>query len=242
MALILHIETATEVCSVALARDGQVLAERFNDEGRKHAQKLTPFIQEVLAESDVKMKDLDAVAVSKGPGSYTGLRIGVSVAKGLCFAASLPLLSVNTLYTMADAARQQVQEEALFCPMIDARRMEVYHLLMDSEGEVVTPTNALVVEEDTFLPLLEKQPVYFFGDGMPKLREMLGKHEHARFLDIQADAKHLVRPALEYFRQQQFEDILLFEPFYLKDFVAGKPGEKLRRVLGKTKKHGGRGE
>ena len=177
----MSIETATEVCSVAVARDGRVVALRENGEGLNHSTLLGVFVEEALREAGVEAGELDAVAVSKGPGSYTGLRIGVSLAKGLCYGAGKPLLAVGTLEALARGARERVREEALYCPMIDARRMEVYAAVYDGKGREMCPTMAAVLEEGWRTEWLARGPVYFFGLGSVKERGVL-RHPIARFV------------------------------------------------------------
>jgi len=229
MASILNIETATPLCSVALAVNGKVIARRETTEEKSHASRLTVFIEEVLKESNFKITDLDAVAIGKGPGSYTGLRIGVSTAKGICFGANLPLIAVGTLRIMfkevitnPDLLKREalIIKDALFSPMIDARRMEVFTCLLNSKGEVVEPVSARIVDADSFRSSLLDHTVVFFGTGMEKCRDTLS-HQHAVFIpDIYPGASSLALLAEEKFNHHDFEDIAYFEPFYLKDFIA----------------------
>lgn len=223
----MSIETATEVCSVAVARDGRVVALRENGEGLNHSTLLGVFVDEALREAGVGAGELDAVAVSKGPGSYTGLRIGVSLAKGLCYGAGKPLLAVGTLEALARGAIDRVREEALYCPMIDARRMEVYTAMYDGEGREVCPTTAAVLDEGWGAEWLARGPVYFFGNGSEKARGLL-THANARFLEgVRASAVNLVPLAERAFAEGRFEDVAYFEPFYLKDFMATTPKHKV---------------
>lgn len=230
MALILNIETATEVCAVNIARDGEILFERESLEGLNHSELLTVFIEELFRESGFSPNQLDAVAVSKGPGSYTGLRIGVSVAKGLCYSLGIPLLGVGTLEAMgrytAENRRQYVADkydDALFCPMIDARRMEVYTALYDSAGQCVEPVSAKVVDENSFAQILAQHRVLFFGNGAEKCKTALN-HPNALFAGPQkASARFMIKYAEENFNNNTWEDVAYFEPFYLKDFVATIP-------------------
>jgi tRNA threonylcarbamoyladenosine biosynthesis protein TsaB len=229
MASILNIETATPLCSVALTIDGHTVSSRETREDKSHAARLTGFIQEIMEEKNLKITDLDAVAVGKGPGSYTGLRIGVSTAKGLCYGAGIPLIAVDTLkilYIQAISSHPAfVQEllskpEILFCPMIDARRMEVYTCLLNSQGEEVEPVSARIIDADSFSSKLLDHTVVFFGTGMEKCRGTL-THHHAVFIpDIYPGASSLALLAEEKFAHHDFEDIAYFEPFYLKDFIA----------------------
>lgn len=228
MALILQIETATTACSVALAQDGNVLACKELNERNVHAEVITVFIEEVVATAGKTYADLDAVAVSSGPGSYTGLRIGVSTAKGLCYALDKPLIAVETLQAMTDGmAAQNPEKDTLLCPMIDARRMEVYTALFDSSGQRVKVTSAEIIDEHSFSDVLANQPVLFFGDGAEKCRSVLQSHGNAHFAaDFVNSARYLTKGALAKFAALQFEDIAYFEPFYLKDFIAGKKAGK----------------
>ncbi len=226
MPLILHIETATLTCSVALSENGELLNKVEKTERNIHAAVLTVFIQEVLSVSGKKVQDLDAVAVSMGPGSYTGLRIGVSTAKGLCYALDIPLIAVNTLHAMASGFINKcfsVNINTLFCPMIDARRMEVYAAVYDHEIKETKPTSAIIVDENSFSEILDKHIVYFFGDGAAKCDEILGAHLNARVIDDYLNsASDMVSVAHQKFENKEFEDVAYFEPYYLKDYVAGK--------------------
>jgi len=222
MSLILAIETATSSCSVALISEGQLLGLEELNERNIHASHITLFIEQVLTAAGKKLSDLNAVAVSKGPGSYTGLRIGVSTAKGLCYALDIPLIAVNTLQAMAAGIREAGvgDREALFCPMIDARRMEVFTGVYDYEGKEVCPTEAKIIDESSFSELLTKNRMVFFGDGASKCESILGKHKEAIVItDFINSAKDLGRLAVEKFNEKQFEDVAYFEPFYLKDFL-----------------------
>jgi tRNA threonylcarbamoyladenosine biosynthesis protein TsaB len=225
MALILSIETATPVCSVALAKDHKVLALKESTKKNSHSEIVTVFIEEILKENHFAFSDLNAVAVSKGPGSYTGLRIGVSTAKGMCYALDIPLIAVNTLQSLAIRASQDYQDDeglsVFFCPMIDARRMEVYCALFDKNNHEVRKTLAEIIEPDSFETFLKSNKVIFFGDGAAKCIEVI-QHPNAVFLEnIFPSAANMVGITLEKFKNQVFEDVAYFEPFYLKDFIAG---------------------
>jgi tRNA threonylcarbamoyladenosine biosynthesis protein TsaB len=224
MSYILQIETATTVCSVALAKDGRVLVFKQLDERNIHAEIITLFIEELLTLAGIKFNELDAVAVSCGPGSYTGLRIGVSTAKGLCFALDKPLIAVETLTAMAYGIIATGEyNDTLLCPMIDARRMEVYTALFDSKGSQVEPTSAKIIDSDSFADQLKPDKILFFGDGAEKCQAILGQHPNARFLPgFTNSATYLTQKAAEKFNNQDFEDVAYFEPYYLKDFIAGK--------------------
>lgn len=219
--MILQIETATTVCSVALANGGQVIAFKEIDQRNVHAEVITVFIDEILKSAGIKYHQLDAVAVSSGPGSYTGLRIGVSTAKGLCYALDKPLISVETLEAMAEGMiATSVGSDVLLCPMIDARRMEVYTALFDAAGNRVQPTTAEIIDENSFATQLAINKILFFGDGAPKCREILSGHPNALFVDnFTNSAVHLTKKAYQKFWAGQFEDVAYYEPYYLKDFL-----------------------
>ena len=223
MATILHIETSTEVCSVAVSQDGLCVFEREDREGPNHAVKSGVFIDEALSHIDSQLLMLDAVAVSGGPGSYTGLRIGVSTAKGVCFGRDARLISVPTLEVLCVPVllQEKVKEDdALLCPMLDARRMEVYAALFDRSLREVRPTQADIVDGDTYRAFLDERPVYFFGNGAAKCMEVID-HPNARFIEGVVPLARWMFPLAERrFFDQKFEDVAYFEPFYLKDFVA----------------------
>lgn len=226
----LAIETATPVCSVALIEGDKIISLKESNEQNAHSKVLTVFIQEILNEFNMEVKDLDAVVVSKGPGSYTGLRIGVSSAKGLCYAGDVPLISVNTLQSMAYGvilnSNINIHENVVLCPMIDARRMEVYSAFYDVKGNEIRETKAEIIDEHSFSEYLEKGEVLFFGDGAEKCKEMI-THPNARFIEeFSVSAAHMIFQIKHKFQQKQFEDVAYFEPFYLKDFIAGPPRVK----------------
>ncbi|WP_440068320.1 tRNA (adenosine(37)-N6)-threonylcarbamoyltransferase complex dimerization subunit type 1 TsaB [Tenacibaculum discolor] len=217
MATILHIETATKNCSVSVADKGELLAtQELNDGNYSHAEKLHPFIQQVMQEAKLSFNDIDAVAVSKGPGSYTGLRIGVSAAKGLCFAFDKPLISIETLQSLA---YKLSIEQGVIIPMLDARRMEVYAAVYNSKHEQVRDIKAEVIDENSFQEYLSKGKVYFLGDGAEKCKEVI-THENAVFIDGEfPSAKEMVKLSFDKYKKNDIEDVAYFEPFYLKDFV-----------------------
>jgi tRNA threonylcarbamoyladenosine biosynthesis protein TsaB len=222
LALILNIETATDVCSVCLAGDGSLLSVRELYEGQGHARYLTTFISDCLKEAGADYFDLDAVAVSKGPGSFTGLRIGVATAKGLCYALDKPLISVPTLQSMAVMCRDKMlNHEGFYCPMIDARRMEVYTAVFDEHLNFLRETQAEILDEHSFPGLLEQKRVIFFGDGMPKYRQVAQPHPNALFDDtVQPSSLGMMVLAEESYKSKNFEVAAYFEPFYLKDFYS----------------------
>jgi len=223
--MLLTIETATSICSVALINNGRVVAFREINEGFKHAEKLTVFISEVFEEAGKKLKDVDAIAISSGPGSYTGLRIGVSVAKGLCYALDKPLIGISTLEAMAAGAIQilkQQEENILYCPMIDARRMEVYCALYDANLNCIHPPSAIVVDGELFSEIRKDKKIFFFGDGAEKCRFILSEASEFHFQpELFPSAKYMSVLADKKISLKQFENVALFEPFYLKEFQAG---------------------
>lgn len=226
MTTILCIESATPICSVALVQNGAVIRLRETDVLQSHAASLMEFIQQALVSAGLSVSAIDAVAVSKGPGSYTGLRIGVSTAKGLCFALDKPLIGIGTLKSMATGmikAYQATDTSTLFCPMIDARRMEVYTALYNGAAAEIVPVSAKIVDESSFAEILQNHIIVFAGDGSAKCRNLLEHHRNARFLDQEiVSAAHMASLSHEAFINGIFEDVAYFEPYYLKDFIAGK--------------------
>ena len=218
MARILLIETSTSVLSVALAVDVTVACERVCEEPRKQASLTAPLVKEVLDEAGLSARELDAVCVSSGPGSYTGLRVGVSTAKGVAFGAGIPLLSVGTLDILVSGVSGEGAPQFIV-PMIDARRMEVYTAVYSSEGERLTPVEAKVIGPDAFREYLEQGEVLFVGDGALKCREVI-QRPAARFQEAHPLARHMAAAAQKAFEEEKFENLAYFEPFYLKDFVA----------------------
>ena len=226
MSLILCIETGTDICSVGIARDGELLSLRESDEGRDHARKVGVFVDELFRETGVAPDDLDAVAVGKGPGSYTGLRIGVSFAKGLCYGLRKPLLSVGSLDALVEVAREDYEagilsveewDRALLCPMVDARRMEVYAQIFDTEGRALNEVSAEVIDAQSFETYRNQgRPFVIFGSGARKCADVLSG---ATLVEVTPSARGLVRLAQQAFDEGRTEDIAYFEPFYLKDFV-----------------------
>ncbi|HVD99726.1 MAG TPA: tRNA (adenosine(37)-N6)-threonylcarbamoyltransferase complex dimerization subunit type 1 TsaB [Cytophagaceae bacterium] len=218
--LIISIETSTKVCSVALHKGDTLLASSQILIEKSHSKFITVLIENLFSYSGEKMIDLSAVAVSKGPGSYTGLRIGVSTAKGLCYALEKPLIAISTLESMAYEANRFNHTRALLCPMIDARRMEVYCALYDHELKCKEEVNAKIIDENSFQELLSAQPVLFFGDGAQKCTKFLGQYKNAIFFnDMLPSAINIGAMALKAYEEKRFEDVAYFEPFYLKDFV-----------------------
>lgn len=216
MARILLIETSTAVLSVALSENGTVVASRECREPRLQASLTAPLVKEVLDAKGLTVSDCDAICVGKGPGSYTGLRVGVSTAKGLAFGAGLPLIAIGSLDILAQAA---IDGSHTIIPMIDARRMEVYTAVFSPSGDQLTPVEAKIIGPDSFKEQLEAGPVVFIGDGALKCKDVI-THPNASFVEAWPLAANMARLAQKAFDQNRFEDLAYFEPFYLKDFVA----------------------
>ena len=240
MSLILCIETGTDICSVALSEDGSLISLRESSEDRNHAQNLAIFIEEMFGESNTDMDDLDAVAVSMGPGSYTGLRIGVSLAKGICYALKKPLIAVGSLDSMLCCALQDIEEDvlpdvssdAVFAPMIDARRMEVYTRLFGQDAKPLSAVEAVVVDNNTFHDYKDREFV-IFGNGAKKCMDILSDSmDRLKYYEVSPSARGLVKSSYEKFLKNDFVDVAYFEPLYLKNFIATKskhnPLEKKR--------------
>ncbi|HOO23819.1 MAG TPA: tRNA (adenosine(37)-N6)-threonylcarbamoyltransferase complex dimerization subunit type 1 TsaB [Paludibacteraceae bacterium] len=227
MAVILHIETSTDICSIALSENGIVRFSKLCPEGPSHAVKLPLFIEETLNFAHKNGLKPQAVAVSAGPGSYTGLRIGVSSAKGLCFGWNAKLLAIDTLKLIAQGALKQLtKSDALICPMIDARRMEVYSAVYDAQLNIVQSIEAKIIDENAFADLLDQRTIFFCGNGAAKCQNII-THANARFLtDIQPLAENMPALAEKAFANQEFQDVAYFEPFYLKEFITTVPKSK----------------
>ena len=225
--ILLHIETATDVCSVALSRGTEIIGLKEEAGGNNHAKNLLPFVDEVLKQSGVRMSEINGVAVSIGPGSYTGLRIGVSTAKGIAYTAGIPVMAISTLESIAQGAKQLWSETSTesvqIVPMIDARRMEVFTTRFDYDMQPLEEVSSKIVDENTFAELLSEQKVLFCGNGMPKCRELLSVFPNACFVDAHISAKNMLPAALKKWQNSDFEDVAYFEPFYLKEYVAAKP-------------------
>lgn len=233
MSLILCIETGTDICSVGLARDGELISLRESDQGRDHAKRLGVFVDELLRETGVMPDELDAVAVGKGPGSYTGLRIGVSFAKGLCYGLQIPLVAVCSLDALAEVAIEdheagildvEAWDEATLCPMVDARRMEVYTCLYNAKCEPQGEVSAEIIDGESFADVRREGQLVIFGNGAAKCREVLSD---ATYINITPSARGLARLAQQRLSAGKVEDIAYFEPFYLKDFVVIPSKKKL---------------
>jgi tRNA threonylcarbamoyladenosine biosynthesis protein TsaB len=234
--MIICLETATNLCSVALCNSAGVISLRESKESKSHASVLTVFIDEILKEQGIRALDLNAVAVSKGPGSYTGLRIGVSVAKGIAYGASIPLIGIDTTLSMfwgisgSKYSDAETGVKTLFCPMLDARRMEVYYAIYDSVGNKIKDISAEIITKDTFVNIPESQKIVFFGDGALKCQEIINRKNAIFALDYMISASDMYRPVFQAFNDNHFEDVAYFEPLYLKDFITTKPR---KNVLGK---------
>jgi tRNA threonylcarbamoyladenosine biosynthesis protein TsaB len=237
MAILLNIETSTEVCSVNISENGEILFEKEDLEGMNHSELLTVFIDELFRETKLNPETIDAVAVSKGPGSYTGLRIGVSVAKGLCYALGKPLIAISTLDAMGFFASRNAEElfpeikgtdePVLFCPMIDARRMEVYTAVYNSAGEQIEPVSAKIIDEKSFSHWLSEYKMVFLGNGSAKCQKALS-HPNALFSNpFKASARFMLAFAEMKYNKKEFENVAYFEPFYLKNFIATVPRRKI---------------
>lgn len=226
MPYILNIETGTEVCSVVLAKGKQLLAMAESNDGMAHGRLLSPFIQKVLGEQKLTVGQLDAIAVSEGPGSYTGLRIGVATAKGLCFGADKPLIAINSLQSLAMLALEQNPDVDILCPMIDARRMEVYTAMFDINGKPLSDITAEIIDEHSYTELLASKRVAFFGNGAEKCKPLL-QSANAIFLDVKHSARGMITLAADKLARKDFVDTAYFEPFYLKDFVVTTSKKRL---------------
>jgi tRNA threonylcarbamoyladenosine biosynthesis protein TsaB len=232
MAIILGIETATSICSVALVRDGKLLAIRESEGLKEHSAALTGYISDVFTEAGYTYRQMDAVAVSMGPGSYTGLRIGVSSAKGLCYALDKPFIAIDTLKSLAWQALRKCKtqnkdvENILLCPMLDARRMEVYTAIFDANLKVIEPVNALVATEEAFEVFANRELMYF-GEGASKCKHLFEAKNNITYIDnITLSGEAICMLAEDEFGKSNFADVAYCEPFYLKDFIAGKPRVK----------------
>lgn len=226
---ILNIETATSVCSVSIGNENTIIYEKEETTGPSHASLLGRFVDDAVKFSRQQNIKLDAVAVSCGPGSYTGLRIGVSEAKGLCFGLNIPLIAINTPLIMAKKviSEIEIERDTLLCPMIDARRMEVYAAIYNSDLKIVRDIQADIVDKNSYLDILNSHKVLFFGDGANKCKDSL-MHKNASFVDsIYPQAKYMNELAIKAFNDKKIEDIAYFEPFYLKEFVATTPKNKV---------------
>jgi tRNA threonylcarbamoyladenosine biosynthesis protein TsaB len=222
MSFILSLETSAKICSVAIHNNGTLITTEEIHIEHSHASKLAVLIDAVCKKALVELQQLSAIAVSSGPGSYTGLRIGTSTAKGLCFALNIPLISIGSLELLSHHMNKQNPDQADLCPMIDARRMEVYCTVINASGETIQPIEAKVIDTSSFTELLEKNKIIFFGDGADKCRETL-KHSNAQFVSgIYPIASYMGELAFNKFQKQRTEDLVNFEPYYLKEFMIKK--------------------
>ena len=231
--MVICIETATNLCSVALCNSSGVITLKESNDFKSHASMLTVFIEEVLKEKGIMIRELEAVAVGTGPGSYTGLRIGVSVAKGIAYGGSIPLIGIDTTLSMfwgmagkAEAITGD-EENTLFCPMIDARRMEVYNAIYDSHGKKEKEISADIIDENSFADIPESKKIIFFGDGASKCKEVLKRNNIYFADDFRISASHMQKPVYQAIENQKFEDVAYFEPFYLKDFITTIPRKNI---------------
>lgn len=231
--MIICLETSTSVCSVALCDSNRVVALKESHENKSHASQLTIFIEELLSGAGIKAKDLEAVAVSKGPGSYTGLRIGVSTAKGIAYGASIPLIGIETTTSMFYGItedikkRHGIDETSLFVPVLDARRMEVYYSVLTSEGKKYREITAEIMDENSFTDIPEDIKLLFFGDGSSKCKQIL-KRRNVEFADeFCISATYMREPAFKTLQAHQIEDVAYFEPYYLKDFITSRPKKNI---------------
>ncbi|MDL2312837.1 tRNA (adenosine(37)-N6)-threonylcarbamoyltransferase complex dimerization subunit type 1 TsaB [Bacteroidales bacterium OttesenSCG-928-B11] len=233
---LLYIETATETCSVALSINDQIVISKEIANGFSHAENLIPFIDEIMMESKTIKEQLSAIVLSIGPGSYTGLRIGASTAKGLAYALDIPVIAIPTLQSIMMGAKKEIESagnltgeemaKICYCPMIDARRMEVFTTLFSADGSMLQDISAMIIDENSFAELLEKRKVVFCGNGMPKCKDILSRYPNAIFSNAPLSSTNMLEKALEKFKNQEFEDKAYFEPFYLKEYIAVKSGVK----------------
>lgn len=218
MAIILNIETSSPVCSVCLAKDGKMLGIRETSEEKSHATLLTVFVNELLEENNLKITDLDAVSVSEGPGSYTGLRIGVSTAKGICYGIDKPLIAISTLDALAFSVCENISENVLLCPMIDARRMEIYTAFYNSKAERISEIQPLIVDENSFENELKNNKIVMFGSGAEKCKSLF--KNNVEYIDnIMHSSSFMCELSEISFQKNKFVDVAYFEPFYLKEFM-----------------------
>lgn len=229
MACIIHIETATNVCSVAVSNEDELIFYKEDTDGPSHAKLLGVFVQEAITHLKIENLSPDAIAISSGPGSYTGLRIGVSEAKGVCYALNIPLIAIETLKIMAYRVNEEsgLDSSTLLCPMVDARRMEVYDTIFDNTLNKKKETTADIVDENSFADVLNKQQIAFFGNGADKCKEVLTSTNAIFLENIYPRAKDMIALASEAYEAKNFVDVAYYEPFYLKEFVATVPKNKV---------------
>ena len=215
MPLILNIETSTDICSVCLSLDGKIIAIRETERSYSHSEVIALFIDECFNEANINIQDLDAVSISRGPGSYTALRIGASTAKGICFSLSIPLIAIDTLEALRESVIREAKENDLVIPMIDARRKEVYRSIYNHEGETVEEVSPLILDESSFSEYSHHPNILFCGDGVSKAKEIL-TIENSRFYDIECSSKFMVALSEEKIQSKKFENLAYYEPFYYK--------------------------
>jgi len=215
MPIILNIETSTDICSICLSNEGAVLSFRETERSYSHSEVIAIFIDECVKEACIDMKDIDAVSISQGPGSYTALRIGAATAKGICFALSIPLIAIGTLDALKNSIINKAGSNDLIIPMIDARRKEVYRCIYDSNGKILASVEPIILDEDTFKEYSQYDNLLFCGDGVPKSKDILTL-ENSQFFDEECSAKHMIGFSEEKFANKQFEDMSCYEPFYYK--------------------------
>lgn len=224
---LLLIETATNICSVSVSCGTEIMCTVEDAEANSHAGNLLPSIDSALKKSKFGIKDIDGVAVSIGPGSYTGLRIGISTAKGIAYTAGIPVIAIGTLESIAQGARQlyktEKAHEMWIVPMLDARRMEVFTAVYDFNMNIIENVTAKIIDENSFSDILRERKLLFCGNGMPKCRELLSKNCNSEFVDFSISAKYMLEPALDRLKAGKFEDVAYFEPYYLKEYIAAKP-------------------
>lgn len=229
--MILCLETATPICSVALCHEGEVLSYREIEGNNAHSERITIFINEVMTDVNIGFSSLDAIAISRGPGSYTGLRIGVSTAKGICYATEKPLIAVDTLRAMAygikDIIGERLTESDILCPMIDARRMEAYQEIFDTQLNALTPVEAVIIDEHSYYRWTQHSKVWLFGDGADKCASLFQNNDKVDIISGFKPSARFMAPMAELaLSKQEFVNTAYYEPFYLKDFVAGVPKVK----------------
>ena len=230
MPCILCIDTSTEICSVALFKEEKLLSHQFSDKGYSHAENITVFISKALKEANLDLKDLTAVAVSKGPGSYTGLRIGVSTAKGICYALDKPLIAVDSLLSLAYGIKNKIpgkEKKCYIIPMIDARRMEVYCSVFDEKLSEIEHIQAHILDTNSFQEYFNENKCYIGGTGAEKFKALHENNNNIINIFSTNVATNMILPVLEKYNKKQFENVAYFEPYYLKDFIAGKPKKLL---------------
>jgi len=238
MGLILNIETTTFICSVALSKNGEAISLKENKQNLQHGRLLTVFINQILKENKIQAIDLDAVAISAGPGSFTGLRIGTAVAKGFCYATGIPLIAINTLEALVQAVIPIYKNEknTLFCPIINLRGVEIHAALFNKNNQLILEPSIIQLHKESFSSFLKKHKIYFFGTGFGKCKQFLTTHSNAKFLpNINASAAYMSELSEKTFNQKKFQDIAYFSPNYLKDFVPTKP-KKMQIILSNLNK------